>query len=72
MQLRAGKRPQEKKEEPVVIKKYLVRKSRPQEIGKKANFLVAYPALPDESEKTLNYSGTVVSFFSYCGPDLKM
>ncbi|XP_015667170.1 MYCBP-associated protein [Protobothrops mucrosquamatus] len=69
--LRAGKRPQEKKEEPVVIKKYLVRKSRPQEIGKKANFLVAYPALPDESEKTLNYSGVegpVVDTFGYITP----
>ncbi|XP_070596097.1 MYCBP-associated protein isoform X2 [Erythrolamprus reginae] len=64
--LRAVKPPQEEK--PVVIKKYLVRKTRPQEIGKKANFLVAYPTLPDESKKTLNYSGVegpVVDTFGY-------
>uniref|UniRef100_A0A8C7DX51 MYCBP associated protein n=1 Tax=Naja naja TaxID=35670 RepID=A0A8C7DX51_NAJNA len=57
----------EEKEKPVVIKKYLIRKSRPQEIGKKANLLVAYPALPDESKKILNYSGTIISIFSCCG-----
>ncbi|XP_070790757.1 MYCBP-associated protein [Pituophis catenifer annectens] len=69
--LRAGKPPQEEKEKPVVIKKYLVRKSRPQEIGKKTNLLVAYPALPDESKKTLNYSGVegpIVDTFGYITP----
>uniref|UniRef100_A0A8C6XBV0 MYCBP associated protein n=1 Tax=Naja naja TaxID=35670 RepID=A0A8C6XBV0_NAJNA len=57
-------------EKPVVIKKYLIRKSRPQEIGKKANLLVAYPALPDESKKILNYSGTIISIFSCCGSNI--
>ncbi|KAG8129105.1 hypothetical protein E2320_015874 [Naja naja] len=69
--LRAEKPAQEEKEKPVVIKKYLIRKSRPQEIGKKANLLVAYPALPDESKKILNYSGVegpIVDTFGYITP----
>ncbi|XP_026523029.1 MYCBP-associated protein [Notechis scutatus] len=69
--LRAEKPAQEEKEKPVVMKKYLIRKSRPQEIGKKANLLVAYPALPDESKKILNYSGVegpIVDTFGYITP----
>ncbi|XP_063149000.1 MYCBP-associated protein [Candoia aspera] len=66
--LRTENLPQEEKEKPAVVRKYLVRKSKPQEIGKKANFLVAYPAAPDESKKTLNYSGVegpIVDTFGY-------
>ncbi|XP_062976305.1 MYCBP-associated protein [Elgaria multicarinata webbii] len=48
---------QEEKEKPPVTKKFVIRRSRPQEDGRKAHFLVAYPALSDESKKTLNYSG---------------
>ncbi|XP_077184048.1 MYCBP-associated protein [Paroedura picta] len=44
-------------EKPSVIKKFLVRKSKPQTTRKKKHFLVAYPAVPDETKKTLNYSG---------------
>ncbi|KAM6470118.1 MYCBP-associated protein isoform 2-T3 [Liasis olivaceus] len=69
--LRTENRPQEEKEKSAVIKKFLVRKSRPREIGKKAHFLVAYPAIPDESKKTLNYSGIegpVVDTFGYITP----
>uniref|UniRef100_A0A8D2Q5S5 MYCBP associated protein n=1 Tax=Varanus komodoensis TaxID=61221 RepID=A0A8D2Q5S5_VARKO len=52
------------KEKPSVTKKFIVRRSRPQEHGKKAHFLVAYPALSDESKKTLNYPGIVINSFS--------
>ncbi|XP_016846857.2 MYCBP-associated protein isoform X2 [Anolis carolinensis] len=55
--LRTAHLPQEEKEKSHVTKKFLVRKSRPQEIKKKAQFLVAYPTLADESKKTLHYSG---------------
>ncbi|XP_053156128.1 MYCBP-associated protein isoform X6 [Hemicordylus capensis] len=44
-------------EKPTVTKKFLIRRPRPQEVGKKAQFLVAYPAVTDESEKSLHYSG---------------
>ncbi|XP_061472012.1 MYCBP-associated protein isoform X2 [Rhineura floridana] len=47
----------QKKEKTSITKKFLIRKSRPQEDGKKAHFLVAYPAISDEAKKTLHYSG---------------
>ncbi|XP_048346305.1 MYCBP-associated protein isoform X2 [Sphaerodactylus townsendi] len=50
-------RPPEEEERPSVTKKFLVRKSMPQTTGKKTNFLVAYPAVTDETQKTLHYSG---------------
>nr|XP_060620735.1 MYCBP-associated protein isoform X1 [Anolis sagrei ordinatus] len=55
--LRTARLPQEEKEKSHVTKKFLVRRSRPQEVKKKAQFLVAYPTLSDESKKTLHYSG---------------
>ncbi|KAJ7315970.1 hypothetical protein JRQ81_002132 [Phrynocephalus forsythii] len=69
--LRTAQIPQERKEKPTVTKKYLVRRSKPQEAGKKTHFLVAYPAVPDESKKTLNYSGIegpVVDNYGYILP----
>ncbi|XP_066468966.1 MYCBP-associated protein [Tiliqua scincoides] len=44
-------------EKPTVTKKYLIRRSRPQEVGKKAHLLVAYPVASDDSKKALHYSG---------------
>ncbi|XP_078242207.1 MYCBP-associated protein isoform X3 [Pogona vitticeps] len=69
--LQTAQVPQERKEKPAVTKKYLIRRSKPQEAGKKTHFLVAYPAVPDESKKTLNYSGIegpVVDNYGYILP----
>ncbi|XP_044275932.1 MYCBP-associated protein [Varanus komodoensis] len=69
--LRTAHLAQEEKEKPSVTKKFIVRRSRPQEHGKKAHFLVAYPALSDESKKTLNYpglEGPVIDNYGYILP----
>ncbi|CAI5765946.1 MYCBP associated protein [Podarcis lilfordi] len=73
--LRTAQLPQEEKEKEKekipVTKKYLIRKSKPQEVGKKAYFLVAYPTTSDETKKSLQYSGLeepVVDNFGYILP----
>nr|XP_056720260.1 MYCBP-associated protein [Euleptes europaea] len=49
--------PPEEEERPSITKKFLVRKSKPKTTGKKKHFLVAYPAVTDETQKLLHYSG---------------
>uniref|UniRef100_A0A670JBL7 MYCBP associated protein n=1 Tax=Podarcis muralis TaxID=64176 RepID=A0A670JBL7_PODMU len=56
------------KEKIPVTKKYLIRKSKPQEVGKKSYFLVAYPTTSDETKKSLQYSEPAVDNFGYILP----
>ncbi|XP_042310624.1 MYCBP-associated protein isoform X2 [Sceloporus undulatus] len=65
--LRAAHVPQEEKEKSSVTKKYLIRRSKPQDIRKKSHVLVAYPTLSEESKKTLHYSGIEGPVIDNCG-----
>ncbi|XP_032995114.1 MYCBP-associated protein [Lacerta agilis] len=65
--LRTAQLPPEEKEKIPVTKKYLIRKSKPQEVGKKAYFLVAYPTVSDETKKSLHYSGLEEPVFDNFG-----
>ncbi|XP_075759879.1 MYCBP-associated protein isoform X2 [Pelodiscus sinensis] len=48
--------PQEGEKTPIT-RKFLIRRHKPQEAGKKAQLLVAYPIVAEASKKPLNYSG---------------
>uniref|UniRef100_A0A7M4E273 MYCBP associated protein n=1 Tax=Crocodylus porosus TaxID=8502 RepID=A0A7M4E273_CROPO len=49
-----------------ITKTFLIRKHRPEEVGKKTHLLVAYPADAEESKKPLTYSGPGGQFAGSC------
>uniref|UniRef100_A0A8C3TF78 MYCBP associated protein n=1 Tax=Chelydra serpentina TaxID=8475 RepID=A0A8C3TF78_CHESE len=57
--------PQEGEKTPIT-RKFLIRRHKPQEAGKKAQLLVAYPAVTDASKKPLSYSGPEEPFVDNC------
>ncbi|XP_048673904.1 MYCBP-associated protein isoform X2 [Caretta caretta] len=57
--------PQEREKTPIT-RKFLIRRHKPQEAGKKAQLLVAYPAVTDASKRPLSYSGPEEPFVGNC------
>ncbi|XP_030390580.1 MYCBP-associated protein isoform X1 [Gopherus evgoodei] len=57
--------PQEGEKTPVA-RKFIIRRHKPQEAGKKAQLLVAYPADTDASKRPLSYSGPEGPFVDNC------
>ncbi|XP_039358370.1 MYCBP-associated protein isoform X4 [Mauremys reevesii] len=57
--------PQEGEKTPVT-RKFIIRRHKPQEAGKKAQLLVAYPADTDASKRPLSYSGPEGPFVDNC------
>nr|XP_008162162.1 MYCBP-associated protein isoform X2 [Chrysemys picta bellii] len=57
--------PQEGEKIPIT-RKFLIRRHKPQEAGKKAQLLVAYPADTDASKRPLSYSGPEGPFVDNC------
>uniref|UniRef100_A0A674JKR4 MYCBP associated protein n=1 Tax=Terrapene triunguis TaxID=2587831 RepID=A0A674JKR4_9SAUR len=49
-----------------ITRKFLIRRHKPQEAGKKAQLLVAYPADTDASKRPLSYSGPEGPFVDNC------
>uniref|UniRef100_A0A8C6S044 MYCBP associated protein n=1 Tax=Nannospalax galili TaxID=1026970 RepID=A0A8C6S044_NANGA len=54
--------PRSTRETSVVTQKFIIRKPKPKEPGKKVYHLVAHPANPDAASKPLDYSGPSDSF----------
>ncbi|XP_067403928.1 MYCBP-associated protein [Emydura macquarii macquarii] len=57
--------PQEREKTPIT-RKFLIRRHKPQEAGKKAQLLVAYPAVTEASKKPLSYSVPEGPFVDNC------
>ncbi|CAM5156019.1 unnamed protein product [Eretmochelys imbricata] len=57
--------PQEREKTPIT-RKFLIRRHKPQEAGKKAQLLIAYPAVTDASKRPLSYSGPEEPFVGNC------
>ncbi|XP_006019855.1 MYCBP-associated protein [Alligator sinensis] len=63
--LHTPQRPQAEEKTPIT-KTFLIRRHRPEEVGKKTHLLVAYPADAEESKKPLTYSGPGGQFAGSC------